>query len=156
MREPQPALMLLLVQALALAAVVGWWLTLPSPQRLWRLGRIMVVEQVPTPPPATLAAQAWWLVQYRLQRLRGMAALGALASIIGGVEGWERRRRHPFGGVGVMRLALGQLGATLTVGAAGALLLLPWPLPLVPAAAGLGLLVGLTLYLLAAGKPLIR
>jgi hypothetical protein len=85
-----------------------------------------------------------------------MPTLGTFAGVIGLVEGWERRRHHPFGGVGFVRLALGRLLGTLTVGAVAGYLLLPWPLPPVAAATGLGLVVGLTLYYLAAGKPLIR
>jgi hypothetical protein len=156
MRDPQPALFLLICQALALGAVVGWWFTLTPSQRAMQMGRIILAEQVSTPLPASLAAQGGWLVQHRLGRLQGMAALEAFAGVIGLVEGWERRRCHPFGGVGFVRLALGQLLGTLTVGAVAGYLLLPWPLPPVAAAAGLGLLVGLTLYYLAAGKPLIR
>ena len=109
-----------------------------------------------TLPPPDLVAQARWLGRHRLQRLRSLAPLGVIAVVIGGVEGSERRRRHPFGGFGFARLALGQLLGTLTLGATVAAVVLPWPQPLLPTAATLAGLAGMTTYLLAAGKPLMH
>jgi hypothetical protein len=156
MHDPRPALALLLCQGLALLALLGYWLGLPLPRRQTHLLRLWAVEQVPLPPPTDLVAQARWLVTHRLQRLRGMALLGGVACLLGAVEGSERRRHHPFGGFGFARLALGQLLGTLALGAMVAAVVVPWPLPLVPTAAVLASLVGLTAYLLAAGKPLMH
>jgi hypothetical protein len=84
-----------------------------------------------------------------------MAPLGLVTVVIGAVEGGERRRRHPFGGFGFARFALGQLLGTLTLGATVGAVVFPWPLPLVPTAATVASLAGLTAYLIAAGKPLM-
>jgi hypothetical protein len=155
MRDPRPALALLLCQGLALLALVGHWLSLSPAMRQGHLLRVWVVERPPQPPPQDLVGQARWLVSHRLQRLRGMAPLGLVAVVIGAVEGGERRRRHPFGGFGFAQLALGQLLGTLTLGATVGAVVFPWPLPLVPTAATVASLAGLTAYLIAAGKPLM-
>jgi hypothetical protein len=155
MHDPRPALALLLCQGLALLALVGHWLSLPQATRQGHLLRIRVVEQIPQPPPPDLVGQARWLVSHRLKRLRGMAPLGLVTVVIGAVEGGERRRRHPFGGFGFARLALGQLLGTLTLGATVGAAVFPWPLPLIPTAATVASLAGLTAYLIAAGKPLM-
>ena len=156
MRDPQPALLLCILQLLALGAAIGWWWTLTPYQRAIQMWRIMRVEHTPDPPPAALWGQHVWLGQHRLQRLRGMAGLSALAGLIGLVEGWERRRSLPFRGIGFFRLALGQWLITLALGYTVGYLILPWPLPPAPAALGLASLTGGALYFLAAGKPLIR
>ena len=154
MREPQPALLLLLLEGLALFALVGWWTTRPPLERTTRLVTILVAEHALTAPPATLLAQAPWLVQHRLRRLRSWGELSAVAGVIGLVEGAAWRRRHPFGGFGFVRLALGHLLGVGLLGALGASLVVPVPLPEVPGAAALAGGVGLTTYLLAAGRPL--
>jgi hypothetical protein len=156
MRDPRPALALLLCQGLVLLALLGYWLGLPAQARDARLWQLWTVEHVATPPPPDLVAQARWLWHHRLQRLRRLALLSAVAVVIGGMEGGERRRRHPFGGFGFARLALGQLLGTLTLGASVAAVVLPWPQPLLPTAATLAGLAGFTMYLLAAGKPLMH
>jgi hypothetical protein len=156
MHDPRPALALLLCQGLALLALLGYWLGRPPAVRQAHLLQIWAVESVPTLPPTDLVGQARWLVTHRLARGRGMLPLGGVAGVMGAVEGWERRRRHPFGGFGFARLALGQLLGTLALGAMVGALVLPWPLPLLPTAATLAGLVGLTAYLLAAGKPLMH
>jgi hypothetical protein len=156
MRDPRPALALLLCQGLVLLALLGYWLGLPARERAARLWQLWAVEHVVTPPPATLVEQARWLGCHRLARLRSLAPLGAVAVMMGGVEGSERRRRHLFGGFGFARLALGQLLGTLTLGATVAAVVLPWPQPLLPTAATLAGLAGVTMYLLAAGKPLMH
>jgi hypothetical protein len=154
MREPQPALALLMLEGLALLALVGWWTTRPPLARTADLLAILVVERVPTAPPATLLAQAQWLLQHRLLRLQGWGELGTVAGMIGAVEGTAWRRRHPFGGFGFVRLALGHgLGVGL-LGAVAASLVVPVPLPEIPVAAVLAGGAGLTTYLLAAGRPL--
>jgi hypothetical protein len=101
-------------------------------------------------------AQARWRGRHRLQRLRHLVPLGVVATVIGLVEGNECRRRHPFGGFGFARLALGQLLGTLTLGATVAAVVLPWAQPLLPTAVILAGLAGVTTYLLAAGKPLMH
>ena len=154
MREPQPTLCLLLLEGLALLALVGWWTTRPSLARTADLLAILVVERVPTAPPATLLAQAQWLGQHRLRRLQGWAELSAVAGVIGAVEGAAWRRRHPFGGFGFVRLALGHVLGVGLLGAVAASLVAPVPLPEIPVAAALAGGVGVTTYLLAAGRPL--
>jgi hypothetical protein len=152
MREPSPTLLLLVVQGLAVCAVVGWWLGLPPAIRTALLVRVSVVEQS-TLPPATLGAQALWLVQHRLTRLRGVVPLGGAAALIGLVEGAAWRQRHPWGGVSVMRLRLGHTGLALTGGSVLGSLVVPWPLPLLPCAVGLAGVLGMSLYGVAAGAP---
>ena len=156
MHDPRPALALLLCQGLALLALLGYWLGAPSAIRQAHLLRIWAVESVSTLPPTDLVGQARWLVTHRVRRGRGMVPLGIVAGIIGAVEGWEQRRRHPFGGFGFARLAMGQLLGTLALGAAVASVVLPWSLPLISTASILAGLLGLTAYLLAAGKPLMH
>jgi hypothetical protein len=156
MQDPRPALALLLCQGLALLALLGYWLSVPTAIRQAHLLRLWAVETVDTLPPADLVGQAQWLVTHRVRRGHGMVPLGVVAGIIGAVEGWEQRRRHPFGGFGFARLALGQLLGTLALGATVASVVLPWALPLVLTAATLAGLMGLTTYLLAAGKPLMH
>jgi hypothetical protein len=154
MREPPPALALLLLEGLALLALVGWWTTRPPLARTADLLTILVAERVPTAPPATLLAQAQWLGQHRLRRLQGWVELSAVAGVIGLVEGSGWRQRHSFGGFGFIRLALGQVLGVGLLGAVAASLVVPVPLPEMPVAAALAGGVGLTMYLLAAGWPL--
>jgi hypothetical protein len=99
-------------------------------------------------------AQAQWLVQHRLRRLQGWAELSAVAGVIGVVEGARWRRHHPFGGFGFVRLALGHVLGVGLLGAVAASLVAAVPLPEGPVAAALAGGVGLTTYLLAAGRPL--
>ena len=154
MREPQPALTLLILEGLAVLVLLGWWTTRTSLERTARLVTILVAEHVPTAPPATLLAQAQWLGQHRLRRLQGWAELSAVAGVIGAVEGAVWRRRHPFGGFGFVRFAAGQVLGVGLLGAVAASLVVPVPLPAGPGAAALAGGVGLTTYLLAAGRPL--
>lgn len=154
MREPQPALALLILEGLALLALVGWWTTRTPLARTADLLAILVAERVATAPPATLLAQAQWLVQHRLRRLQGWGELGAVVGVIGAVEGAAWRRRHPFGGFGFVRLALGHVLGVGLLGAVAVSLVVPVPLPEGPVATALAGGVGLTTYLLAAGRPL--
>jgi hypothetical protein len=154
MREPQPALFLLVLEGLALFALVGWWTTRTPVERHADLLAILVTERAATVPPATLLAQAQWLVQHRVRRVWRWAEISTLAGVIGVVEGAAWRRHHPFGGFGFVRLALGHLLGIGVLGALVASLVVPVPLPEVPVAAGLAGSVGLTSYLLAAGRPL--
>ena len=154
MREPSPTLVLLILEGLALFALLGWWTTRPPLARTADLVAILVAEQAPTVPPATLLAQAQWLVQHRVQRVRGWIEISALAGVIGAVEGAAWRRRHPFGGFGFVRLALGHLLGVGLLGTLGVSLVVPVPLPEVPVATAWAGGVGLTTYLLAAGRPL--
>ena len=135
MREPQPALALLLLEGLALLALLGWWTTRAPLERTARLVTILVAEHAPTAPPAPLLAQAQWLVQHRLRRLQGWAELSAVAGVIGAVEGAAWRRRHPFGGFGFVRLALGHVLGVGLGGAVAVSLVVPVPLPEGPVAA---------------------
>jgi hypothetical protein len=156
MREPQPALVLLVCEGLLLALALGHWLTLPPVQRQGRLLDVLLVERATTPPPPTLLDQAVWLVEHRLQRLR---TLGGLAGVVAGIsllEGWARRRRDPYGGVGFFHFALGQILLAGTLGAVLGYVLVPWPLLPMASAALLAGLAGTTLFCLAAGKPLMR
>jgi hypothetical protein len=82
--------------------------------------------------------------------------LAVVVGVIGVVEGWERRRRDPYRGVGFLHFALGQLLLALTLGAVLGYVVLPSPLPSFGSAVGLGLLVGSTLFCLATGQPQIR
>jgi hypothetical protein len=154
MREPQPALALLVLEGLALFALVGWWTTRTPLERTAALLTILVTERAVTVPPATLLAQTQWLMQHRLRRLQGWGELSVVAGVIGAVEGAAWRRRHPFGGFGFVRLALGHVLGVGLGGAVVASLVVPVPLPEVPVAAVLAASVGLTTYLLAAGRPL--
>jgi hypothetical protein len=154
MREPAPALLLLVLEGLALFALLGWWTTRPPLERIARLVTILVAEHATTAPPPTLLAQTQWLIQHRVHRLQSWTELSAVAGVIGVVEGAAWRRRHPFGGFGFVRLALGHVLGVGLLGALGASLMVPVPLPEVPGAAALAGGVGLTTYLLAAGRPL--
>jgi hypothetical protein len=154
MREPQPALLLLILEGLTLLALVGWWTTRTPLERTTQLLRILVAEQATTAPPPTLLAQTQWLVQHRVHRLQGWAELSALAGVIGVVEGTAWRRHHPFGGFGFVRLALGHVLGVGLAGAVAASLVVPVPLPEVLVAAAFAASAGVTTYLLAAGRPL--
>jgi hypothetical protein len=154
MREPSPALLLLVLEGLTLFALVGWWTTRTPLERTTALLAILVAEHATTAPPSTLLAQTQWLVQHRLRHLQGWTELSAVTSVIGAVEGAAWRRRHLFGGFGFVRLVLGHLLGVGLFGALGASLVVPVPLPEVPVAAVVAGSVGLTTYLLAAGRPL--
>jgi hypothetical protein len=154
MREPAPALLLLVLEGLALFTLVGWWTTRTPLERTAQLVTILVAEHATTAPPATLLAQVQWLVQHRVHRLRSWVELSTVASMIGAIEGMAWRRRHPFGGFGFVRLALGHLLGVGLLGAMVASLVVPVPLLEVPVAAALAAGTGVTLYLLAAGRPL--
>jgi len=156
MRDPQPALVLLVCQGVLLALVLGHWLVLPSAQRQRRLVDVLLVERAATPPPPMLVDQAVWLVTHRTQRLRALGPFGAVAAGIGLVEGWERRRRDPYRGVGFFHFALGQILLAGTLGGLVGYVLVPYPLPPIAIATLLAGLASLTLFCLAAGKPLIR
>lgn len=156
MRDPQPALVLLVCQGVLLALVLGHWLVLPPAQRQLRLVDVLLLERAATPPPPTLVDQVGWLVDHRVQRLRMLGGLVGLAASLGLLEGWEQRRRDPYGGVGFFHFALGQMLLAGTVGAVMGFVLLPWPLPPLAVAALLAGLACLTLFCLAAGKPRIR
>ncbi|MGE3540225.1 MAG: hypothetical protein AB7N91_22650 [Candidatus Tectimicrobiota bacterium] len=156
MREPQPALVLLICQAVLLALGLGHWLGLPPGQRQGRLLDVWRVERAATPPPATLLAQGEWLMAHRLRSLQALGTLSAVSAGIGLGEGWARRRRDPYGGVGFLHFALGQFLLVGTLGGLISYVLLPWPLPPSTSAVLLAGLAGTTLFCLAAGKPLIR
>jgi len=156
MRDPQPALVLLVCEGLLLALALGHWLALPPAQRHLRLLDVYLVERATTPPPATLVEQGVWLVTHRAHRLRTLGGLVGVAASIGLCEGGERRRRDPYGGVGFAHFALGQILLAGTLGTVLGFVLVPWPLPPMAVAVGLAGLAGLTLFCLAAGTPRIR
>ena len=156
MRDPRPVLWLFIAQAMGLLALVGWWLGLPAPERLARLAAVQQVEHAVTPPPATLVAQASWLVTHRRTRLQGLTVLAGVAGVMGLVEGTVRRQHDPLGGMRFACWTLGVVLSALTIGAGVAVLVLPWPLPPLAMAVGLALLVGSALSALAFGRPLLR
>lgn len=156
MREPRPALVLLVCQGVLLALGLGYWLGLPPGPRLERLRAIERIEHASTLPPATLVAQAEWLLGHRLRRLQGLGTCGAVSAGIGLAEGWARRRRDPYGGVGFWHMALGQMLLAGTLGGLVSVVLLPWPLPPGLLAVLVAGLMGATLFCLAAGQPHIR
>lgn len=135
-------------------ALFGWWTTRTPLERTARLVTILVTEHATSAPPPTLLAQTQWLGQHRRRRLQGWGEISAVAGVIGLVEGATWRRRHPFGDFGFVRLALGHVLGVGLLGAVAVSLVVPLPLPEGLVAAALALGVGLTTYLLAAGRPL--
>ena len=155
MRDPRLVGGLLLVQALALLALLGWWSSLTPAARLRQLGAVMVGEQVPTVPPAGLVAQAAWLYAHRLRCLTGLVGVLVVAGIIGMGEGMARRRTDVLGGFLLRWWTAGVVGLALVPGAVAGALLAPWPLPGWGIASGLALLVTLVMYGLTAGRPYV-
>jgi hypothetical protein len=155
MRDPRPVFWLLVLQTLALLALVGWWCSLTPAARLRQLGAVMVREQVPTVPPDGLVAQAAWLYTHRLQRLTGVVGVGVVAGIMGIGEGIARRRRDALGGFLLRWWTTGVVGLALMPGMLVGYLCMPWPLPGWMGASGLALLVALVMYGLTAGRPYI-
>jgi hypothetical protein len=155
MRDPRPVFWLLVLHALALLALLGWWCSLTPAARLRQLGAVMVREQVSTVPPAGHVAQATWLSTHRLQRLRGMMGVGVVAGIMGIGEGMARRRADVLGGFLLRWWTTGVVGLALMPGMLGGYLLTPWPLAGWMVASGLALLVALVMYGLTAGRPYV-
>lgn len=154
-RLPGPLIVVILVVTV-LVALVGGWLELSLVERDAQLLQVARVEGMPLPPWNDLTAQASWLVGQRGLRLRGLLGVVLAATVVGLVEGWAWRQRHPWGGLSVGRWRLGGLVLWGGLSSAGAVLLVPWPLPSGGLALGLGLSAGLASYLLAAGRPLWR
>jgi len=140
---------------LAGAALAGWWLSLPLPERMLRLGRIGVREEVVDAPPAPMLDQASWLAGHRWGRLRPTWPLLVVAAVIGIGEGIARRRRDVLGGFLLTLWTTGVLGLGLVPCLVAAYLVLPWPLPTGAILTGLGGMVGITAYALCSGKPYI-
>ena len=138
MRDPRPVLWLCIAHLLAVLALLGWWLGLPAPERLARLRAVQQQEQAATPPPDSLVAQAAWLFTHRRARLHGLTGLLGVAGMIGLVEGTVRRHGDPLGGMRFACWTLGVLLSALSLGAGGAVLVLPWPLPPLALARGPG------------------
>jgi hypothetical protein len=155
MRDPRPLFGLLVVQALAVFALVGWWCSLTPAGRLERLGAIMVEEHVPTGPPEELVAQAAWLYAHRLRCLTGVVGVLVVAGSLGIGEGIARRRTDVLGGFLLRWWTAGVVGLGLVPGALVGVLLVPWPLPGWGVASGLALLVALVMYGLTAGRPYV-
>jgi len=155
MRDPRPVCWLLVLQALALLALVGWWCSLTPAARLRQLGAVMVREQVSTVPPEELVAQAQWLYTHRLQRLTGVVGVGVVAGILGIGEGLARRRADVLGGFLLRWWTTGVVGLALMPGMLGGALLVPWPMPGWAVASGLALLIALVMYGLTAGRPYV-
>ena len=146
-------LAMLLLTGAGLLGAIGLWLEQSPAQRLLQLQHLAQVEHVNALPPLLVQDQAVWLVQQRGHHLLQMTGLVGAAGLIGLVEGWLWRRHYPWRGLSVWRWRLGGLTIGLALCSAGAYLLLPWPLPPVLAAGGLGLLCGLGTYWVAAGRP---
>ena len=155
MRDPRPVCWLLVLHALAVLALVGWWCSLTPAARLRQLGAVMVREQVSTVPPAGLVAQAVWLYTHRLQRLTGVVGMGVVAGIMGIGEGIVRRRADVLGGFLLRWWTAGVVGLALMPGMLLGYLFTPWPLPGWAVASGLALLVALVMYGLMAGRPYV-
>jgi hypothetical protein len=155
MRDPRPVYWLLVMQALALLALVGWWGSRTPADRLRQLGAVMGREQIPTAPPAGFVAQVAWLYAHRLQRLTGMGGVLVVAGIIGIGEGVARRRTDILGGFLLRWWTTGVVGLALLPGTLAGALLAPWPLPGHGLASGLALLIALVMYGLSAGRPYV-
>ena len=155
MNDPTPLFALLIAQALALLALVGWWAGLPLPDRAHALRAVMVYEHVDTAPPDGWIAPATWLATHRMQRLQGMLGLVGLAGLLGAGEGVARRRTDVLGGFLLRWWTAGVVGLALVPGAVAGYLLAPWPLAGGLAASALALLAALILYGLTAGRPYI-
>ena len=155
MRDPRPLFWLLVVQALAVLALLGWWCSLTPAGRLGLLGSIMVEEHVPTVPPEGLVAQVTWLSTHRRHRLTGMGGLLVAAGLVGLGEGLARRRADVLGGFLLRWWTAGVVGLALVPGTLAGYLLVPWPLPGLGGASGLALLVALVMYGLTAGRPYV-
>ncbi len=155
MRDPRPVFWLLVVQILALLALMGWWVGLSPTARLDHLAVVMIREHIPTVPPAGFVAQAAWLYAHRLQHLTGMVGVLLVAGIVGIGEGIARWRSDVLGGFLLRWWTAGVVGLPLVLGAIAGYLLAPWPLPSMYVASGLALLVALVLYGLTAGRPYV-
>ena len=155
MRDPRPLFWLLVVQVLAVLALVGWWCSLTPAGRVGRLGAVMVEEHVPTVPPEGLVAQVAWLYAHRLRRLTGVVGVGVVAGIMGIGEGLARRRADVLGGFLLRWWTAGVVGLALMPGMLGGALLVPWPMPGWAVASGLALLIALAMYGLMAGRPYV-
>jgi len=155
MREPTSIGGLLVVEVLALLALIGWWGGLSPATRLLHLGAVMRGEHVPTVPPDGVVAQSAWLSGQRLQRLTGMVGLLVVAGLVGLGEGIARRRTDALGGFRLTWWVLGMVGLALMPGAIAGYLLAPWPLPALRVARGLALVIALVMYGLASGRPYV-
>ena len=155
MRDPRPLFWLLVVQALAVLALLGGWCSLTPAGRLGLLGSIMVEEHVPTVPPEGLVAQVTWLLTHRRHRLTGMGGLLVAAGLVGLGEGLARRRADVLGGFLLRWWTAGVVGLALVPGMLAGVLLAPWPLPADAVTSGLALLVALVMYGLIAGRPYV-
>lgn len=155
MRDPRPAFALLITEGLLLLALAGWWCGLAPAERLTRLGLVMVAEGLATAPPVTPWGQAAWLYAHRVTRLEGMVGLLALGALIGLGEGLARRRQDVLGGFLLRWWTAGVLSGPLLLGLGVGYLVAPWPLAVPWVAGGLGSLVALGMYGLAAGRPYV-
>lgn len=155
MRDPQPTLSLLMAEGLLLLALAGWWCELSPAERLTRLGVVMVTEGMATAPPVTPWGQAAWLSAHRVTRLEGMVGLFALGAIMGLGEGMARRRQDVLGGFLLCWWTVGVVSGPLLIGLGVGYLVAPWPLPMSWVAGGLGSLVALGMYGVAAGRPYV-
>jgi hypothetical protein len=155
MRDPRLVGGLLLVQALALLALLGWWCSLTPAGRLGRLGAVMAGEHIPTVPPEGFVAQVTWLSAHRLPRLTGMGGLLVAAGLVGLGEGLARRRADVLGGFLLRWWTAGVVGLALVPGTLAGSLCVPWPLPGWAVPSGPALLVGLIMYGLTAGRPYV-
>jgi hypothetical protein len=154
MNDPRPTTALLVVQLLALLALVGWWCSLAPEDRILSLYRVALTEHTDLPPEG-LWCEVVWLTTHRLARLEGLVGLGVLAGVIGATEGLARRRQDVLGGFLLTCWTVGMLGLALLPGALVGFLLAPWPLPTLPSASlGAGL-IGLTMYGLTSGRPYV-
>ena len=156
MYDPRPVAMLAALQCIALVALALWWITLDAPTQLRMLRAVWWQEHAASPPPATVVAQLAWLWDHRLARSAGLLGLFGVAGLIGLVEGAVWRRGDVYGGFRFAFWTVGVLGLALLPGACLGVLLLPWPLPLRAVGMGGAVAVGVTAFLLAAGRPQVR
>ena len=150
-REPTAVGWLVMVEILALLALMGWWGGLTPATRLLHLGTVMREEHIATLPPDGVVAQAAWLYTHRLQRFTGVVGLLVVAGVAGMGEGIARRRGDVLGGFLLRWWTAGMVGLALLPGVLAGYLLAPWPLPALLVASGLALVM----YGLASGRPYV-
>lgn len=155
MHDAKPVLTLLVLCGCGLLWLGLQWIGRPVAERDQRLLTIAVAEEAPHLPPRGVGAQARWLLRHRLTRLQGLGALLGGCVLVGVSEGLAFRGVQRFSGVGLRQWTLGLLGLPLTLGAVGALLLLPVPWSLGWVAAGGAVWSATLCFLLSAGRPYV-
>jgi hypothetical protein len=146
----------ILLGGCALLALILWWCSRSGPQRTRLLLDIAIAEHAQVLPPQRLLDQGYWLVRNRLRMLHSLSLAWMGAGCLGLIEGIDRRRHHPLGGMQYTPFVFGKGFLVSTLGLAVAVCLYPWPLHItLLAAVGSACLVNTT-YWLAAGFPLVH